>query len=120
LTNDAIHRFTQDHTYVQELVKMGRISASDAPLHPNRNILTQAMGTQALLHFDKGKLETPFRRNNILMICSDGLSEYLNENEIATILAAHELREAGNEMVEKAMQRGGRDNITVVLAKKMD
>ena len=118
LRNDKISRITEDHTYVQELVKNGDITIAEASIHPRRNILTNAMGTKDSLRVDTGKFALPFEDKDRLMICSDGLYEYLNDNEIALILGENSLHHAANEMVDEAKKRGGRDNITVALAKK--
>jgi len=119
LKSDKISRITEDQTYVQELVKSGEITTAEAATHPKRNILTNAMGTKDYLRVDTGKFALPFEEKDRLMICSDGLYEYLNDNEIARILGGTSLHNAANEMVEEAKRRGGHDNITVVLAEKI-
>lgn len=119
LKNDKISRITEDHTYVQELVKNGEITVAEAAIHPKRNILTNAMGTKDSLRIDTGKFALPFEEKDRLMICSDGLYEYLNDNEIARILGGNSLHHAAHEMVDEAKKRGGHDNITVVLAEKV-
>jgi len=118
LKNDKISRITEDHTYVQELVKNGDITIAEASIHPRRNILTNAMGTKDSLRVDTGKFPLLFEDKDRLMICSDGLYEYLNDNEIARILGENSLHHAANEMVDEAKKRGGHDNITVVLVQK--
>ncbi|MFI5187367.1 MAG: Stp1/IreP family PP2C-type Ser/Thr phosphatase [Chitinophagales bacterium] len=119
LKDNKISRITEDQTYVQELVKNGEITMAEAAVHPKRNILTNAMGTKDSLRVDTGKFALPFEEKDRLMICSDGLYEYLNDNEIARILGGNSLHHAANEMVEEAKKRGGHDNITVVLAEKI-
>ncbi|HMG67490.1 MAG TPA: Stp1/IreP family PP2C-type Ser/Thr phosphatase [Chitinophagaceae bacterium] len=119
LKNSTISRITEDQTYVQELVKSGEITAAEASTHPKRNILTNAMGTKESLRVDTGKFALPFEEKDRLMICSDGLYEYLNDDEIARILGGNSLHQAANELVDEAKKRGGHDNITVVLAEKV-
>lgn len=119
LNKDKILQITEDHTYVQELVNKGEITIAEAAIHPKRNILTNAMGTKETLRIDTGKFALPMEENDRLMICSDGLYDYLNDNEIARILGGTSLHDAAKEMVEEAKRRGGHDNITVVIAEKI-
>ncbi len=116
LKEGKITRITEDHTYVQELVNNGQLSIVDAAIHPKRNILTNAMGTKDSLRIDIGKFAFPFEEKDRLMICSDGLYDYLDDNEIGRILSRNSIHDVANEMVEEAIKRGGHDNITVVLA----
>lgn len=120
LKNNSITRITEDHTYVQELVNKGEITNKEADTHPKRNILTNAMGTKPDLRIDTGKCTAPFEINDRLMLCSDGLYDYLNENEIAEILNSKPLQEAAEFMINEAKKRGGHDNLTVVLAEKTE
>lgn len=115
---DSIMQITEDHTYVQELVKNGEITAEEAAVHPKRNILTNAMGTKSEMRIDTGKSKYKFDKNDRLLLCSDGLYDYLNDRELKDILAEGELKSAANIMVQQAKARGGHDNITVVLAEK--
>ncbi len=119
LKNGVITRITEDHTYVQDLVNKGEITVAEAAVHPNRNILTNAMGTKDSLRVDTGKFSLLFEEKDRLLLCSDGLYDYLNDNEIAEMLGKNSLQAAANEMVQEAKKRGGHDNITVVLAEKM-
>lgn len=119
LKKEKITQITEDHTYVQELVNKGELTAGEAAIHPKRNVLTNALGTKPALRIDTGKFALPIEENDRLMICSDGLYDYLNENEIARILGGTSLHDAANELVEEAKKRGGHDNITVVLVEKI-
>lgn len=120
LKNNIIVRITEDHTYVQELVNKGEITTKEADVHPKRNILTNAMGTKPDLRIDTGKCNYMFEKNDRLMLCSDGLYDYLNENELAEILNSKSLQEAAEQMIAEAKKRGGHDNITVVLSEKTE
>lgn len=115
---DSIVQITQDHTYVQELVNNGDITAAEAATHPKRNILTNAMGTKPELRVDTGKCKFEFENNDRLLLCSDGLYEYFNDGELNTILLENGLKNAASIMIQQAKSRGGHDNITVVLAEK--
>lgn len=120
LKNNSIVRITEDHTYVQELVNRGEITTKEADTHPKRNILTNAMGTKPDLRIDTGKCNYLFEKNDRLMLCSDGLYDYLNETELAEILSTKTLQEAAEQMIAEAKKRGGHDNITVVLSEKTE
>lgn len=119
LKQNKIYQITEDHTYVQELVNKGEITIIEASTHPKRNILTNAMGTKESLRIDTGKFALPIEEKDRLMICSDGLYDYLNDDDIARILGGNSLHNAASEMVDEAKKRGGHDNITVVLAEKI-
>ena len=114
--NNSIQRITQDHTYVQELVNSGSITAAEADVHPDRNILVNAMGTKPELRVDAGRHTTGFAAGDRLMLCSDGLYDYLDDKEIGVVLKSPSLSEAADYFIAEAKRRGGTDNITVVLA----
>lgn len=119
--DNTIHRITEDHTYVQEMVKSGAISAEEADTHPKRNILTNAMGTKTDLRIDTGKCEMNFSIGDRLMLCSDGLYDYIPESELTQILGTYAtLQEAAEYMISETKKRGAHDNITVVLAEKIE
>ncbi len=117
--NDALIRLTEDHTYVRELVKNGDISKAEAETHPQRNILTNAMGTKATMQLDTNQINTSFDTGDRLMICSDGLYDYLNDEEIAEALKNTSLDDTANYFIAEARLRGGKDNITVALAEQI-
>lgn len=119
LQNNLITRITEDHTYVQELVNKGEITNEEAESHPKRNILTNAMGTKPDLRIDTGKCSVAFEQNNRLLLCSDGLYDYIKDSELADILSSKPLHEAASFLIQEAKKRGGHDNITVILAEKI-
>ena len=118
--NDSVSRITEDHTYVQELVNKGDITPKEAETHPKRNILTNAMGTKPSLRIDTGKFNMLFENYDRLLLCSDGLYDYLKDEELSEMLKNKSLQEAAEDMIQEAKKRGGHDNITVVLAEKTD
>lgn len=115
---NSIIQITTDHTYVQELVNNGDITEAEAAVHPKRNILTNAMGTKADMRVDTGRFEYPLENNDRLLLCSDGLYDYLNAGELKNILLANDIKTAAQIMIEQAKARGGHDNITVVIAER--
>ena len=119
LRNKKIERITTDHTYVQQLIKDGSISREEAEKHPQRNILTNAMGTKPEMPVDTGQCAFVLQAHDRLMLCSDGLYDYLMDEEIEAMLNQYELQEAATQLIAEAKKRGGHDNITVVLAEKL-
>ena len=118
--NKILVQLTEDHTYVQQLVNSGDISAHDAETHPQRNILINAMGTKPGMRVDTGRYNEPLQNHDRLMICSDGLYDYLTNDEIAEIMSMDMLDSIADYFIAEAKRRGGKDNITVALAEKMD
>ncbi len=112
-------QLTEDHTYVQELLRTGGITVEAAANHPNRNVLTQAMGTKADVRVDLGRCVLPFDLTDRLLLCSDGLYEYGTSEELLQVLQQKNLADAATDLVNLAKNRGGHDNITVVLAERM-
>ena len=102
------------------MVKKGEITAEEAETHPKRNILTNAMGTKPEIRVDVGKCEISFDDNNRLLLCSDGLYDYLTDTDLTERLQGENLREVANDLVQEAKNRGGHDNITVVLVEKIE
>jgi PPM family protein phosphatase len=119
LKKQEIKQITEDHTYVQELVKKGDITPEQAADHPQRNILTNAMGTKPLVKVDAGLYDLSFDLADRLLVCSDGLYDYFNDAEIGQAMQYESLQQSADFLVAEAKRRGGKDNITVVLAEKM-
>jgi PPM family protein phosphatase len=105
---------TQDHTLVGELVKRGKLTEEQAAEHPQRSIITRALGIDADVEVDTWTYSG--RAGDIVLLCSDGLTSMISEDQIADILA-HEsnLDTAAARLIDEANEAGGRDNITVIL-----
>ncbi len=108
-------QLTEDHSLVNELVKMRQITREQAKHHPQKNIITQALGVSSTIdpEFDEIKLG----ENDIILLCTDGLTNSLNDPQIQQILATKELslKERCNKLISEANRLGGGDNITVCL-----
>jgi protein phosphatase len=115
INKDGIKQVTSDHTYVAELVAEGAITGLEARKHPKRNIVTRALGTEAEVSADTGYVEIT-AADRVLM-CSDGLTDMLTDEEILEIVnSADETPEnIARLLVDIANEKGGVDNITVVL-----
>jgi PPM family protein phosphatase len=108
-----ITQVTRDHSYVGRLVEAGMISREDAERHPQRNILTAALGTSTELIMDSPGRPEPLRPGDALVICSDGLWGQVHDPEILDAVAGKSAEEAGRSLIQLARERGGPDNITI-------
>ena len=110
---EEIIQITRDHSLVEEMVRRGEIEREEARNHPNKNIITRAMGTSRKIAADC--FEEALSGRKILM-CSDGLTNMLTDEDIKIIMdQSGNLEEAGKRLVDMANENGGMDNITVVL-----
>lgn len=111
---EALHQLTEDHSYVEEMRRQGRITEADARTHPQKNLITRAVGVEPAVEGDLFEVE--IGENEILLLCSDGLTGMVEDEQIAaTIKNAKTLGEAGDALLQLAIAGGGRDNITVAL-----
>jgi protein phosphatase len=110
-----IKQITQDHSLVEEMVKTGEIDREDMRFHPNKNIITKALGANKTVIPDY--FEVNLEEEDVVLICSDGLTNMLDDNEILRIVKEFpkELPAAAIHLVEKANENGGSDNISIVL-----
>lgn len=108
-----IKQLTEDHSVVQEMVRRGEITYEQAENHPNKNFITRALGIKPEIHLDY--IEANFIYGDVLLICSDGLSNFVTTGDMVKI--CHENRGEGlvDTLVNKAKDGGGRDNITVTV-----
>lgn len=117
--DDEIVQLSHDHSLVEDLVRDGRISPEEAEIHPQRNILTRALGIDIDVNLDSGTV-LPFTGDRFLM-CSDGLSNEVTSDQMAAVLRRlADPTEAADELVRLANEHGGRDNITVVIVDVAD
>ena len=113
IRDGQITRVTRDHSYVGRLVEAGMISAEEAEHHPQRNILTAALGTNPELIMDSPEQPEPLRAADVLVICTDGLWGLVRDAEILDAVENNSAEKAGRQLIALAKERGGPDNITV-------
>ncbi|MDR0999755.1 MAG: Stp1/IreP family PP2C-type Ser/Thr phosphatase [Clostridiales bacterium] len=114
-TGDHARRLTEDHSYVQSLVKAGLITQDDAQTHPKKNLLTRVLGVEPYENIDALVFEPD--APGILLLCSDGLTNMVPDNELARIAQSDfSIEQKAELMVQEANNNGGQDNITVILA----
>lgn len=107
---------TVDHSLVSDLIKKGEITQEEAMHHPNRNMLTNALGIWDKVKIDINKIKSDYKK---LLICSDGLHAYVNEKDILEIIDGElDARAKVYELIERANEIGGFDNVSVILLEK--
>jgi PPM family protein phosphatase len=112
----TLNRITKDHTYVNELIDKGVITEEEAETHKQKNVITRALGAERFAEPDFYRLDVS--RNDILMLCSDGLYGEVAPERITEILAGEgSMNDICTQLVDEAIRCGGRDNITVVCLK---
>lgn len=115
ISKKHVVQLTKDHSMVQELVDSGRITPDEARTHPNKNIITHALGIEQNTKLDYNSLR--MAKGDLLLMCSDGLSNLVLDDEIADIILKTDFYSAPEALINKALERGGTDNITAVIAK---
>lgn len=117
LRDGQLEQLTADHSWVNEQIQSGIISADQARNHPLRNVVTRALGGRADLQVDLQ--ETQMRSGDVLLLCSDGLTTMVPDEDIAELMvsAGPDVKAAAHLLVDEANKRGGEDNITVLLVR---
>ena len=110
-----LQQITRDHSLVQEMVRMGEISAEEARNHPDKNIITRALGAERTVDVDFFDLK--LEPESVILMCSDGLSNMVEDSRIKEILSRRDeaLDERGRTLIGEANRNGGKDNIAIVL-----
>lgn len=114
IINDDIRQITKDHSYVEEMVRIGKIDREDARNHPDKNIITRAIGAgdEVAVDFFELKLE----EKDIVLMCSDGLTNMIEDDDIKMIVKKQrDVAGKAEKLVEIANENGGKDNIAVVI-----
>jgi protein phosphatase len=116
INDERISQITKDHSYVQELVSRGELSPEAAKNHPKKNYITRAMGAEETVKVDI--TIKPYNGEKVLL-CSDGLTNFIDDEEIQEYInTSNTLQEGAEKLVALANERGGRDNITIVVLEK--
>ena len=119
LRDGQLKRLTKDHSLVEELRRQGRLTEEQAEEHPQRSIITRALGPEPSVNVDT--MTFPARDGDVFLLCSDGLTTMVSDDEIRDILVnSRSLRTAVSKLVDAANRRGGRDNITAIAFRVAD
>lgn len=115
VVQEQIHQVTKDHSLVQEMVRMGEINANEARNHPDKNIITRALGAERTVDIDFFDLK--LEQGCTILMCSDGLSNMVDDRKMEEIILNPDtdLNQKGEALMREANQNGGKDNIAIVL-----
>ena len=117
IRKDFIRKLTQDHSYVQKLVKDGTITQEEANHHPQKNMLMKALGCNAFVEPDvmiKG-----FQKDDVILMTTDGLTNLVSKEQLFEAVKNENLEQVPKKLVEQAIENGGYDNITVIVIKNI-
>ena len=115
LIEDKILQITKDHSLVEEMVRLGGIKPEEAKHHPDKNIITRAIGAKDSVEVDF--YEHRLKKGDIILMCTDGLSNMVEDEEIFQIVrSSRDVVEAVEQLIERANSNGGKDNIGVIVA----
>lgn len=114
IVNQHIIQLTRDHSLVQEMVRMGEMNQEEARVHPDKNIITRAIGAMQELEIDF--FERDLTAEDRLLLCSDGLTNMIEDEEIRRIMCSQrDICESVERLVQTANENGGKDNISVII-----
>ena len=115
VAGEQIQQITKDHSLVQEMVRKGELNAEEARNHPDKNIITRALGAERTVDVDFFDLK--LEPGNVVLMCSDGLSNMVEDDRIGEIISDtdRDLQERGQALISEANRNGGKDNIAIVL-----
>ncbi|MCP5245854.1 MAG: Stp1/IreP family PP2C-type Ser/Thr phosphatase [Burkholderiales bacterium] len=112
---NGLHQLTQDHTLVAEMLQQGLIDAEQAKNHPEKHIITHAVGTERKVFVELPYTPLPIKIGDCFLLCSDGLYDLVDDTEILDISMKYPAQQACEELVRLANERGGHDNISVII-----
>lgn len=115
LSNGTLNQITRDHSIVQSMIENGKISPEEARVHPRKNVITRALGVEENILPEFTVCD--FGANDTLLICTDGLTNYVDSNDVLQVLSDISLEDPTVKLVEIANNNGGGDNITAVVIK---
>jgi serine/threonine protein phosphatase PrpC len=116
IRDGKLEQLTEDHSLLNDYIKMKRLTAQEIANFPHKNVIVRALGMKDTVKVDT-RFEVP-RANDIILLCTDGLSGPVDDDQILSIIdSATDLRTAARRLVERANENGGPDNITCVLAR---
>lgn len=113
INNSVMEQVTRDHSVVQSMIENGEITEEEAKHHPNRNVITRALGVNERIDVDYNEID--LKDGDAILICTDGLTNYVENDRILKIIKNHKFYEYPEKLIETANNNGGGDNITVVM-----
>ncbi len=113
LTDGTLSQVTRDHSIVQTMMESGKITAEEARVHPNKNVITRALGVEETVEADYDAVD--LKSGDKFLLCTDGLTNYLDNNKIFEIISLNKSETAIEKLILAANKNGGGDNITAVI-----
>lgn len=113
LLGDGLSQVTEDHSYVAAMVRAGEITEEEARFHPDKNMITRAIGVSETVRVDY--FEVDLKNGDRILLCSDGLTNMVTDQEIGEILDQESPQQAVDDLIERAIDYGGADNITAIV-----
>ena len=114
INGNEIRQITRDHSWVEEMIRRGGLEREQARNHPDKNIITRAVGADETVRTDFFSVR--LKEGDLILMCTDGLTNMLEDEEIRMVLdGARDIVEKAQELVRRANENGGRDNISVIL-----
>ena len=117
LRRGQLRQLTRDHSLVQELVDVGALSPDEAAGHPNANVIRRAVGAADRLDLDL--INGEVAEGDVFLLASDGLTRLVQDSELAELLAADDLEDAAERMLQTTLDRGAPDNVSLVLVRRI-
>jgi len=117
LRNGDLLQLSEDHSLVGEMVRSGILSNEDAQKHPKRNVITRSLGTHEDLSPDFPSTPYTLSDGDVFVLCSDGLTSMVTDEEVRGIVSAHDPKEACHELIDLANANGGKDNVSVQIVR---
>jgi len=117
LRDGELYLATEDHSQVMEMVRAGFLTIGEARHHPGKNIITRALGRQAEIEVDTWPQPLALQSGDTFLLCSDGLCDAMEDDEIYATISGRSAREACEELVRLARQRHAADNVTVAIVR---
>jgi len=115
LRDNQLKRLTRDHSQVEDMIDAGVLTPAEAETHPSANVITRAVGAAELLELDVASFS--LKKDDIFLLCSDGLNKVMSDAEIADALRTYSLDTVADTLIKTALERKARDNVTVVVVK---
>jgi serine/threonine protein phosphatase PrpC len=113
--NQKLQQITRDHSQLEEMIAMGLITREDSEGHPNRNVITRAIGVEPQLYVDITLFTTQV--GDTFLLCSDGLYNTLNDEELIQGLGLRDVQQSAQQLMSAALEKGARDNVSVIVVK---
>lgn len=115
IRNRKIEKLTTDHSYIQKLIKDGKITKEESTTHPDKNMITKAIGTEIVVEAEL--IHKRLNKGDIIILCSDGLTNLVSDEQILELVLDSFDEDIAEKLIDKANELGGTDNVSVIVVK---